>query len=309
MEENESKQKNDSQSSIKEETIDFTYLFCPICLSYPNYSIGIQHDGEILLKHLCKNKDIKDISLNEIKSNKRFISIIKCKYCQKYCENICLKCSQFICSNCSEEHINYSSEYSRDNIKICPIQERQYFCKAHFMKVTHYCSICKIHLCGFDCLVEHWHYDCFPLYDYKDYQKFEINYDGKNKSLLQLSYIAKLFNDCYSYCLHNKNITFNIIQNHFLIKKIYEFIKKNKDKADKIKQADIIAKPESILKEPKLIKVYGGNEFQVKFFKLIFYVETGNIRSFHKLQEIKNFYEKNHKSIVIMNQTKRAYLI
>lgn len=306
--ENESKQKNDAQLSIIGETIDFTYLFCPFCLSYPAYSIDVKNDGEILLKHLCKNSEIKDINLNEIKSYKRFISLIKCKYCEKYCQNICLKCGEYICNKCSKEHANYSSEYSI-NMNICSILDKQYLCKEHFMRVTNYCNICKIHLCNNECLREHCHINCYPLYEKINDQKFEKNYEGKNNTLLKLALISKLFDDCYSNCLRNSNMTINIILNHSLVKKIKDFIEKNKDKYNIKNKTNIITKTESILKDPRLFKVYGGEEFQDQFFNLIFFVETGNIRAFHKLEQIKKIYQKNKRPILSMNPTKRAYLI
>ena len=295
--ENESKQKNDAQSSIIDETIDFTYLFCPFCLSYPAYSIDIQNDGEILLKHLCKDSAIKNITLNEIKSYKSFISLIKCKYCENYCQNICLKCGEYICNKCSKEHANYSSEYSK-NMNICSILNKQYLCKEHFMKVTHYCNICKIHLCSNECLSEHCHINCYSLYEKINYQKFGKIYEGKNNTLFKLVLISKLFDDCYSNCLINSNMTINIILNYFLVKKIKDFIEKNKDKCELKNKTNIIAKTESILKEPRLIQVYGGEEFQEHFFKLIFFVEAGNIKAFHKLEQIKKIYEKNKNTIL-----------
>ena len=49
-------------------------------------------------------------------------------------------------------------------------------------------------------LSEHYHINCYSLYDAKNYQKFEINYKEDNKTLIRLSLIAKFFNDCYSEC-------------------------------------------------------------------------------------------------------------
>ena len=64
----------------------------------------------------------------------------------------------------------------------------------------------------------------------KNYQKFETNYKGYNKTLIRLSLIAKFFNDCYSECLNKKNMTLNIILNYYLGNKISKFIVENKDK-------------------------------------------------------------------------------
>ena len=83
-----------------------------------------------------------------------------------------------------------------------------------------------------------------------------------------------------------------------MVKKIKDFIEKNKDKCDIKNKTNIIAKTESILKEPRLIKIYGGEEFQEQFFNLIFLVKAGNIRAFHKLEQIKKIYEKNKNTIL-----------
>ena len=199
------KQKNDAESSILEEqNMDFTFFFCPFCLSYPCYSIQIKDNGEILLTHICKNNHKKENTINEIKSYKSFV--YKCKYCEKNCQNICLKCDAYICDNCSNDH-NYSSQNLSKNNSIRTIINSQYYCKEHFLKFTNYCSLCKIHLCDKECLTEHYHINCYSLYDVKNYQKFEINYKGDNKTFIRLSLIAKFFNDCYSECL-NKKIDF-----------------------------------------------------------------------------------------------------
>ena len=92
------------------------------------------------------------------------------------------------------------------------------------MKVTHYCNICKIHLFSNECLREHCHINCYPLYEKINYQKFEKEYEGKNNNLLKLALISKLFDDCYSNCLRNSNMTINIILNYSLVKKIKDFI-------------------------------------------------------------------------------------
>ena len=107
-------------------------------------------------------------------------------------ENICLKCGEYICKDCSKEHKYPNDKFvSLKDYSISSVLNSQFYCKDHSLKITHYCHICKIHLCNNEYLSEHHHINCHFLNQDKKYQKLEINCQGDNKTLSKLLLIAK----------------------------------------------------------------------------------------------------------------------
>ena len=142
----------------KKNLFDTEFFFCYFCLQYPEYIINLNKNGNISIYHNCIDNKTLTFRLSESNIFDTMINKKTCGYCQKAALNICLNCETLICDNCIEEHkIDkriLNDEYSK--ITVSPIMMKQYYCKQHCKKVTHFCYFCTINLCQ-DCLLEHFH--------------------------------------------------------------------------------------------------------------------------------------------------------
>ena len=223
----------------KKNLFGIDFFFCYFCLQYPEYIININKNGNISISHKCIDNKTITIGLSESKSFDTMIFKKTCGYCQKAALNICLNCETLICDNCKEEYkIDkrvLNDEYSK--IRVSPIMMKQYYCKQHCKKVTHFCNFCKINLCEKDCLLEHFHCKNEKLiYEIKIKPS---DYNGNNKTLNILNILSKSFYECYLRGLDKKEMTINIILNLYLIEPINCFFEEKKDNFDILEDKSI----------------------------------------------------------------------
>jgi len=294
-------EKNDNKSNDN----SFLMLFCFTCLKYPNYSILMSSKNGVLLRHTCiDDKIVENILLeNEIKNpsiNK------KCEYCNMGCCNICLKCGLNICDNCLKEHESSYLLIGKD-IKemkgklVVPIMDRQFYCNNHLLKFSKFCPICKVNLCN-QCIIEHIHTNCYDLLNKELDPKYfgPKEYSGLNKSLYNLSKYSKYFYSCYIDGVKKEKITYNMILNLHLIQKINSYIDSNSKKATKKKSKERIIIKNDIPDIPNsclMNESYGDFKFSEEYKKLIMDAQSGNIKRYHILLDIKNYYINEKKYI------------
>ena len=291
-------------------------LFCPGCLKIPEYSIHITKDEKVLLRHLCIRIS-KEKILFENDEFQSFIANNSCSYCNIKCENICLKCDKNVCNKCSENHLinpliypNYEKIKQSLDKSIIYIPIAQFYCKEHLSKNSYFCGICKINLCH-ECKLEHCHINCLSLLEEKTTEQI-VKYNGSNKIILELLKISKLLKECYLELLKNSNMTLSILLNLFLSNEINEFIKSRINQTNKIndrKEQFIKNKYlETIKISNHLCQIYGGTNFQYNYFQVIHFIRTGNIRSYHNFNKIKEAYKEPFLPLFELN-LKSAYII
>ena len=286
--------------------LDIEKYFCPSCLKYPEYTIEINNFGNISLSHLCSsNKKIK-IDLSNIEHFKSNINNKLCVNCKRIASNICLKCDEFICDNCVLEHESTKGFLNIEYLQrsVIPIINSQYYCKEHLNKVTHFCRYCKINLCEKECLLEHCHCKSEP-FD-KELNINPSGYNGNNLILKNLANLSRAFYECYKERVEKSNLTLNIILNYYLIEPINRFIKENKNNKGPIKEIVINNTFKKAEKESfYMFNSFGDEDFNEFYFKLVLNAQQGNIRSFHKLIDIKQRYislQKYKRKIFIIRQ-------
>ena len=280
----------------------FLMLFCFACLKYPEYSILINSKNEVVLRHNCIGDKTVDNQLLENNIKNPFFNK-KCEYCDMGCCNICLKCGLNICDNCLKDHessyllISKDIEEMKEKL-VVPIIDRQFYCNKHLLKFSKFCPICKVDLCK-QCLIEHIHINCYDLLNKElDPNKFAPKeYSGVNVSLYNLSKNSKYFYSCYIDGLSNKKITYNMILNLHLIQKINSYINLNSKATPKKKAKERIIKNDipNIPKSCLMHESYGDLKFNEEYKQLIMDAQFGNIKYYHILLDIKNFYIKEKK--------------
>jgi hypothetical protein len=252
-----------------------------------------------------------NIQLSEIHSFHSKIYNKKCEYCQKSTFNLCVKCGKFICESCKDEHES-SKGILNDKYReatVVSINNSQYICKQHFRKVTLFCNYCKVDLCQDYCLLEHQHYKNESLIIKNEIKP--SSYKGSNKALITLADLSNAFYQCYVEGLEDLKMTIKIVLNLYLIEPINSFIKEKENK--EIKEKTIIR---NNFKKKKgenyyVLDSFGSENFNEFYFKLIFSSQTGNIRAFHKLMDIKNYYQnlkKYQKKIWSFEQNYAVFL-
>lgn len=282
-----------------EKQISYRALFCQACMLIPHYSISIEQSGEIFINHKCINatikRNVKDLC-NDLILKK------KCYSCKTNCEKICIKCNSFICDKCFAEHYNYYL-INDENINegLVDYFDQQFICKIHLQNFTYSCENCKINLCN-KCLKYHKHINNLDLKKVKIkskvFKKIEdkindiINND-KKESFSYLLIILKLFKNCFE---ENKSKNFcnrNIYLNYRYINHIEKFFDEDyqKNKNISVLIEDTINPADNI---KYLFDSFYSSEFLVYYNDLIEEVQSGNMKSFYKLKEIKEFYESNN---------------
>lgn len=309
-------EKNSELPTMEKLPMFIKNLFCSDCLKIPEYSIHITKDEKVLLKHLCNRKS-KEKLLSENDEFQIFIANNSCSYCKIKCENICLKCGKYVCNKCSEDHLINPVFYPNDeNIKqyldksIIYIPIVQFYCKEHLSKNNYFCGICKINLCN-ECILEHCHINCPSLFD-KITEEEIVEYNGSNKIVLELLNIVKILKECYLTLFEDSNMTANILLNLFLSNKINEFIKVRINQTNKTNDInELFIENEyikTIEKKNHLCGLYGGTNFQFNYFHVIHFIRTGNIRSYHNFNKIKDVYQKPFSPLFDSN-IKSSYII
>ena len=292
---NEENDKNNSfQIEHEYQNILDTILFCKDCLMYPDYSIIINSKNSVSLEHICAKKKVVIKPLDLKSKNEK--SLNECIYCKKSCENICIRCKKFMCSDCSKDHDKdlYSSkiQYNFNNTPLNSVQnimECQYICNEHFFRYKYYCPICKINLCE-QCITQHYHIN-LPQLIIKDTTN-EINSDNYPYNE-NLRYLSQILLYCYNKSISNNKMTLNMMLNANLAKNIIVFLKDSKDNTTITKyriENDFLSNVDNDI---YFCKNYGDNEFTYYYSKILSEVSRGNIRQYYKLREIKKKYKNN----------------
>ena len=285
---------NDKTEDKEPNILELGFFFCKLCLQYPEYIININQKGKISISHKCLNNEVINIELNDKNNfNKNKVSDKTCKCCQKEAFNICLNCEELFCDECAKQHENDSEKINNEfnEIKVVPIIKKQYYCKQHHKKVTHYCNFCKNNLCENKCLFEHHHCKNEKLINENIIQP--LNYNGENQALNTLFNLANSFYQCYLIGKEKNEMTINIILNLSLIGPINNYIKENKDK-DKILENKEIKNSFKVPGEEKdyVFKSFRNEEFEKYYNKLIMCTLSGSPYYFHKINDIKKYYQK-----------------
>ena len=263
------------------------YLFCNICMMFPEYMINIEN-RTVLLSHVCldSKEQIKEFPLkdqNAIKIGKN------CEICKIICNNLCLKCNMNLCDNCSKAHdmnIPIDKRIQYEQKLICSILDQQYYCKEHLLQYIFFCPICKINLCRF-CKEEHYHINCPSLLEERKNIQI-VEKLGEDDLMLKLNKLSYYFYQCYMISFAKNVMTLNIILNLDLANKIKSYVSssnKKKKKKKKIKNDYL----DSLDINYYLCK-NGENDFTENFKNLLLNFASGNIKSSHKLKEIQNYY-------------------
>ena len=268
-----------------EETIDNT--FCSKCLKFPEYSIRFTSVSTFSLVHSCLEGKIVE---KPLQSDYKYEHLqFKCHYCEKKCENICIKCKYILCEECFAEHNRVTI---LENIKISPDEisdkntsmnliDSQYFCEQHFLKYNYCCPVCKINLCD-SCIESHIHINCLNILapNMKDSNTIEPS----NDCFKRLYHLAQIFHSCYNKSFSNSIMTMNILLNNMLANNIIEFIGQNQapSKGSEIKNNYF----NNIDKNSYLCKEYDDSEFNDYYRNLILSACGGNIIDYFKLNEI-----------------------
>ena len=284
-----------------EKKISYRQLFCQACMLIPHYSISIEQSGEIFINHKCIKTNIKR-NIKDLYND--LIIEKKCYVCNTNCDKICIKCSSFICNKCFEEHYNYYLiNEEKTNEGLIDFFDNQFICKIHLQNFTYSCENCKINLCD-KCLIYHKHINNLDLKTVKikstNFKIVEekINHiiiTDKKESFSNLLLLLKLFKICFE---ENKSKNFynrNIVLNYKYINHIKTFIdndyQQNKNKSVLIEDTINSEDNNNIY----LFDSFYSNNFLNYYKDLIEKVQSGNINSFYKLKEIKEFYENKKK--------------
>ena len=283
-------------------------IFCLDCHQIPEYKIEIGTDNSISLIHKCAKLD-KIISL---KSEIKLISyvydnFIKCIYCQKECNNICIECKQNICYECGQSHIpneNFKLDpfflFEDDDTKIkgkryiWPINDLQFICKSHCLQYEYFCPVCRKNLCE-KCKNYHFHINCPSLNEYNVKLKSETEIDIKLENdvvMKNMNNILQAFENCYNEAKKSKKMSFNILMNYSLKELIYSFFKSYKDK--KIKSKQIISNTifDNEESENYLCTYFYDKTFKKYYSNLIDSINNGDYESHYKMEVIKELYKK-----------------
>ena len=283
-----------SEDEFKRITLTESYLFCSICLMYPEYSISKETNNAYLLRHTCIKGMIitKPLDFKDKDSNFNFKKY--CAFCQKICDKICMRCKVHICESCSEGHDKelYERNIGEGNIRLNSVQsimDCQYICTNHFLKYEYYCPICKINLCK-ECIWEHYHIECPQLesqnLEYKLTDKIKIS--NTNPLVLNLLMVSKAFYYCYKIANENNKLTLNIILNKNLADNILSIVEDDSlSKINEIKN-NFLANVDTNL---YTCKKYGDSDFTFYYSKLLSSICRGNIKKYHILDKIKNNYK------------------
>ena len=298
-------------------------LFCQKCLSIPHFSIEVESNGNIFICHLCdKNKIKRNLELfeREEKPEKR------CYICDSQSVLICARCSLIVCEKCFKMHDNFilaeeeicdneiNNNINKENelydsepiSKSISIYELQFICKKHIKEFTHYCQKCKINLCD-DCLIFHEHINNIKFTDIiKKEKRIEsfLEEKAETQTIDKLLKISKLFVQCFNICKANQRINIEIILNYWIILEIKKFIQEKKERGV-ICNTFVLENNKSYYS-----KYFFDKDFVSNYERLLLDVESGNINSFHSLNNIKNQYN-NHKKIYLNNYEalKKSYLL
>ena len=312
------------QSLNDEQNIDSQkLLFCQKCLGIPHFSLEVESNGNIFLCHLCdKNKIKKNSELLKKEENIEK----RCYICDSKSNFVCIKCNLIICEKCfkihdnfilieediydnkNNIHVNEENEHDdKDRVnKLISIFELQFICKKHTKTFSHYCQVCQKNLCD-DCLIFHEHINNIKFGDIiKKEKKIEslLETKGDTPTTNKFLKISKMFSQCFNSCKTNQKINIDIILNYLLILEIQNFIQ------DKKETGVICNKFILENNRPCYSKYFFDKDFVSYYERLILDIESGNINSFHSLNNIKSHYI-NHNEIYLNNykSLKKRYLL
>ena len=274
---------------FKEETLEKT--FCPKCLKFPEYFIKFSSTSTFSLIHSCVKGKIIEKPLEP--ENKSKSLKFKCHYCEKECQNICLKCKYVLCEECFLEHngvplsdkIKIPSKKIVDDETFMNLINSQYFCDKHLYKYNFYCPVCKINLCD-SCKKRHIHINCLNLLALNI--KGEDIIEPSNVCLKKLYQLAKIFHSCYEASFNNSKMTMDILLNKILANNIIKFVQQNQvpSKGCEIKNNYLFNND----KNSYLCKKYDDSEFNANYSTLILSACGGNMMDYYRLYEIRNVY-------------------
>ena len=271
-------------------------IFCPLCYQFPEYFIKFISSSNFRLVHECLEKKIIECNIDFEKDSEPFI--FNCFYCQKSCNDICIKCKYVMCQKCSKRHKKVPYPVSKKskrfieskNNSVINIINSQFICNKHLFEYKFYCPICKINLCQ-NCKEEHFHINC----PYLKNQKFifkQMN-EPSNDCLKKLFKLSKLFYDCYNINASKNQMTLNVLLNTNLADNILSFIQNNSvDKGKEIKNNYLNDIDEKLF----LCNEYGSLKFEQNYFDLLIQANTGNINAYNILNGIIEKYERDYKS-------------
>ena len=291
--------KNNHEIQINEsdyENILQNNLYCPSCFMYPEYTVFVNLNKDILLNHACINGKLVQKPLSfEIKEIKGPFSYKNCVNCQNNSTKKCLRCNIFMCDNCAINHdiepYNKNDKffiYNDERTSVQNILDCEYICKEHYYHYEYYCPVCRLNLCK-ECKIEHFHCKCPKLSDKKFiYEKKEEILD--NPFMNKLINISKIFLYCYENGKNKAKLTLNILLNANLAENIISCAEKNIKSVDKIGEIknDFLNQVNESL---YLCEKYGDTEFKIIYSKLISDISSGNIRRYYILQNIKRKYK------------------
>lgn len=274
---------------LDEETLENT--FCSKCLTFPEYFIRFSSESDFSLFHSCLKGEITKKSVNSENKSKKLK--FKCHYCEKECENVCIKCKYVLCEECFSEHnrvpllenINIASDKNVDKYTFMNLINIQYFCGLHLRPYNFYCPLCKINMCD-SCKKRHIHINCINILEPNI--KGEDIIEPSDVCFKKLYKIAKIFQSCYDKSIKNSKMSMNILLNNKLANNIIEFIrlKEVPSVGKEIKNNYLI----NIDQKSYLCKKYDDPEFNAYYRHLIMIACRGNIIDYYRLYEIGKVY-------------------
>ena len=288
------------------ESIFTPELFCEFCEKIPQYNIDITNKGEIFLEHACSDNKIKRKNYDLIWTQNILLTQ-KCIYCNNISTKKCLKCEKEICDNCIKEHINIYRETNDEEEKgeyftkeqltyFCTNFEKQFFCQVHLILYSLLCPICKINLCKY-CVIYHKHINCQSFFE-EISEDIKINYKDETNDIFNKLYeLAKAFKKCYYSGRTHKYLTLSIIENYHLITQINKYFSENNKN---IKNFTIASKYLCDCDETKFL-IHSNEEFIENYETLIFYIQTGDISAYHKMNNIYKFYKEKNNLLIKSN--------
>ena len=152
----------------------------------------------------------------------------------------------------------------------------------------------------------HEHINNFELNDIKSDKGIESFLETKGDTIQneQLISVSVLLAQCFKTCKANQTININIILNYLLIKEIVKFIQEKRERGV-ISNKFISDKNKSYYS-----KYFYDKNFVLYYEKLILDIQSGNVNSFHYLENIKKLYV-NNKSVYLSyyNSLKNSYYL
>ena len=144
------------------------------------------------------------------------------------------------------------------------------------------------------CIEYHHHIDCQFFFE-DNYEDIKIEKNDKlNNIYKNLFLLSKAFKNFYTFDRTHKYLSSNIIENYYLIKQINKYINESLKNNKKHQNFTIISNYYCNYDECKYL-IYNNGQFIDKYEILILHIQVGDLRVYHKMNEICEFYkEKNN---------------